>query len=395
MLAILEDWRHMDNTSQWALDSASLYVCWRRLHTSFLSVCGVSVVLADTLMSFMLVIAWLLNLLKAPVWVCFLLAHFSAVFSMLPLPMLVLGFLDYFLHDRCSANHKPVWLLRKNIALASLVWLLTLVSSYGTANSNQLEIVHFGELKCLLDQPHDILKSDLLLNTAGPIGNEDAAAKALAEIAQQPPSLWISFMLGFASVWLPYLILSTLFVLLGLGIPAYIAVNMLWLECTNTLLVGLVFWLKSNESGQYNLQDDVCLLRVFFYLSRRAHMYEDVHTTKHNLNTVSHQFDQATHFRVLPAPPTPGVRVPSAPPTPGVRVPSAPPTPGVRVRPPLHQGSGPPLQRSGSPRPPLQGSGPPMSSDLSTAPAYSWELPLREPIHHQAYLGMPFGASVT
>lgn len=357
MLAVLEEWNgenaaHVDNTSRYlylilfklGLDITILYLCWRRPHTSFLSVCGLSIVLADAFMVVSMAIVWFLSPLKSPMSVCFVLAHFSTIFSMLPLPMLGLGLLDYLFHDRCYANHRPVWTLLRNTALASLVWLLAAVYSYKTAKSYQMEIEHFGGLKatvcevqesplinylvvgllivtiCSLlphysaipawhkqanwlsdqrDKPNHTQKSDLLRNTAGQIGHEDAVATALVETAQQPPSLWISLMLGFASAWLPYLFISVLFVFLGLGIPAYIMINLLWLECTNSLLVGVVFWVKSRHLGQYNhLPDDICLWRTYLHLSRGAHTHQrnlqlnGTHETA-NVNTVSHQFDHA------------------------------------------------------------------------------------------------------
>ncbi|CAL8252128.1 unnamed protein product [Arctogadus glacialis] len=270
MLGVIEEWRedhnHVDNTSRYlflllfkfGMDTTILYICWNRLHTFFLSLCGLSIVLADAVMLFALTTVWFLNPLKSPVSVCFLLAHFSSVFSMLPLPILGLGLLDYLFHDRRAIM-----------------------------------------LSDQRDKPPHIQKSDLLRNAVGQDAQEDAAAKALVETTHQPPSLCVSFMLGFASVWLPYLIISVIFVLLGLGIPAYILVNLLWMECTNSLLVGVVFWLKCAESGQYNhLPDNICMWRTYLHLSRGTPVcQENFNATKWNpsegpTNTVSHQIDQ-------------------------------------------------------------------------------------------------------
>lgn len=359
MLAVLEEWNgeggvHVDNTSRYlylilfklGLDTTILYLCWRRLHSSFLSMCGLSIVLADALMVVSLATVWFLNPSKSPVSVCFILALFSAAFSVLPLPMLSLGVFDYFTQDKCYANHRPLWMTLRNMALALLVWLLAAVYSYVTATNYQMEIEHYGGLKAVVcevqesplvnylvvgllmviicsllphysaipawhrkatwlsdqrDQPNHIQKSDLLHSTAGPIRHEDAEAEALVKTAQRPPALWISLMLGFASVWLPYLCLSVLFVLLGFGIPAYIMINLLWLECTNSLLVGVVFWVKSQWWGQYNrLPDDVCMWRTYLHLSRATDAYQRTLHPSHetaSVNTVSHQFDHAvTHY---------------------------------------------------------------------------------------------------
>ncbi|CAL8278051.1 unnamed protein product [Boreogadus saida] len=356
MLGVIEEWRedhtHVDNTSRYlflllfkfGLDTTILYICWNRVHTFFLNVCGLSIVLADAVMFFALTTVWFLNPLKSPVSVCFLLAHFSSVFSMLPLPMVGLGLLDYLFHDKCLANQRPVIMKLTNTAMTLLVWLVAAVYSYETTRSSLREIEHFGGLKALVcevqesgtvnvvvisllivticallphytsisawyrranmlsnqrDKAPHIQKSDLLRNAVGQDAQEDAAAKALVETTHQPPSLCVSFMLGFASVWLPYLFISVIFVLLGLGIPAYILVNLLWMECTNSFLVGVVFWLKCAESGQYNhLPDNICIWRTYLHLSRGTPVcQENFNTTKWNpsegpTNTVSHQIDQ-------------------------------------------------------------------------------------------------------
>lgn len=356
MLAILAEWKGddgclVDNTPQYlflvlfklSMDTAILLICWRRLHTSFLSVCGLSIVLADAFMALSLAMVWTLNPLKAPVSVCFLLANFSAVFSVLPLPMIGLGLLDYFLHDKCTAKCRPVWMLLRNTALASLVWLLAALYSYETTTSNEMEITDFGGLKALVcevpesqlvnyfvvvlllmtiyallphisaipawyrkanllseqrEKPRHIQKSDLRRNTAGQIGHEDAEANPLVETTQQPPCLWISLVLCFASVWLPYLFLSAIFVFLGVGIPTYVMINLLWLECTNSLLVGVIFWLKSNDLGQYNsLPDEVCSWRTYLHLSRGTYTFQEKFDTSKwksldcNANTVSQGLD--------------------------------------------------------------------------------------------------------
>ena len=354
MLAVIEEWkvddRHVNNTSRYlflvlfklSMDTTILYICRQRLHTYFLSLCSLSVVLADAVLLLFMTMAWF-NPLKSPMSVCFLLAYFSTVFSMLPLPMLGLGLLDYLFHDRCSANQRPVIRLLRNTAMALLVWLVAAVYSYETTTSSQKEIEHFGGLKALVcevqesvtvnvfvisllivticallphyttipawhrranwlsdqrDKPPHIQKSDLQRNAGSQDAQEDAAKKALVETTQQPPSLCVSLTLGFASVWLPYLFMSVIFVLLNLGIPAYIAINLLWMECTNSLLVGVVFWLRSAESGQYNnLPDNICMCRTYLHLSRGTDAgHENFNVSQWNrsegpTNTVSHQFD--------------------------------------------------------------------------------------------------------
>lgn len=52
--------------------------------------------------------------------------------------------------------------------------------------------------------------------------------------------------LGFGTMWALYLVMCITCELLGLAVPTYFAMNILWLECANSLLVGLMFRLKSD-----------------------------------------------------------------------------------------------------------------------------------------------------
>lgn len=112
MLAIIESWEedgscHEDNTSQFllifllnvGLDCLVLSMCLQmdrtmRLHT-FMGVCGLSVFLVDVVLACTVSTVWFLGPARSPLSMCFLLAHASAVFNTLPLPVLGLGLLDY------------------------------------------------------------------------------------------------------------------------------------------------------------------------------------------------------------------------------------------------------------------------------------------------------------
>lgn len=61
-----------------------------------------------------------------------------------------------------------------------------------------------------------------------------------------PLVLYVSLTFGFSKTCASYLVMCIACELLGLAVPAYISINLLWLECANSVLVGLVFWLKSD-----------------------------------------------------------------------------------------------------------------------------------------------------
>uniref|UniRef100_UPI003AB07FEF probable G-protein coupled receptor 160 n=1 Tax=Centroberyx gerrardi TaxID=166262 RepID=UPI003AB07FEF len=333
MLGIIEHWDgkgscHADNTGQYltlvlfkaGLDATVLFLCWRRLHTSFLSMCGLSIAVADVVMAWSMTTVWFLGPQQSPVSVCFLLAHASATYVALPLPMVCLGLLDYISEDNnnnCIGNQSSFCKSLRNMVFTLLVWVLAVVYSFGSVTTDLLEIEYSGGAKALVcevqestlvvyfvlglfiavistllpywsripqwmkeasrlsdqrEEPQENQKSDLLLNSIMYTETESGEDSFLVETVQQQPPLFLSLTLGFASIWMPYLIISVACQLLGFGVPAYIIVNLLWLECTNSLLVGAVFWVKSNRLGPYSrLPDDVCLWRIYWHLSRGTH----------------------------------------------------------------------------------------------------------------------------
>ncbi|XP_029911368.1 probable G-protein coupled receptor 160 [Myripristis murdjan] len=327
MLAIMEQWDgkgscHTDNTNQYlylmlfkaSLDAVVLYLCWRRLHTSFLSMCGLSIVLADVALLWSMTIVWFLGPEQSPVSTCFVLAHTSAAYAALPLPMVCLGLLDYLSEDKCLGKQGPLCKSLRNMALVLLVWVFAVVYSLGSAKNDPMEIEYLGgktalvcevqesplvayfvfgvfiaviltlvpfwsripqwmreaeRLSDLREEPPQYQRSDLMFNSTMDGDIKSGEENFLLENLQHRPSLWLSITLGFVTIWMPYLSISVACLLLGLGVPAYIIVNLLWLECTNSLLVGVAFWVKSNRLGPYShLPDDVCLWRVYWHLSK-------------------------------------------------------------------------------------------------------------------------------
>ncbi|XP_019898852.2 uncharacterized protein LOC109615043 [Esox lucius] len=328
LLANIESWEEggsskEENTGRFmvllllkvVLDHLFLTMCLHRLHTSFMGVCSLSVILADAVLAFSVAAVWFLGPTRSPVTVCFLLVHASQMFNMLPLPVLVLGLLDYAFETRyfaCrSAPCKALW----SCTLTLLLWVLAAVRSWASAVTGLIEVeyeggrtilgcmvqdsalvqhfcmgvvaaitcvllLHYRHLNPWLKEANRLLKqrrevdpsllSDLSFRHAD-IGKLEAdEEKALVDESEwQKPPLYLSMTLGFGTMWASYLLICISSELLGLRIPAYISVNVLWFECTNSLLVGLVFWVKSVWLGTFtDLPDDICQWQDYWHLSR-------------------------------------------------------------------------------------------------------------------------------
>ncbi|XP_076019515.1 putative G-protein coupled receptor 160 [Genypterus blacodes] len=330
MLAIIEQWTetgcHMDNTRQYlllvlvkaGLDAAVLYLCLRKLYSSFISICSLSIFLADVLMAISLAAVWFLGPRHTPVSLCFLLTTASAIYAAVPLPVLSFALLDYFLGDTCMGNKRSCCRALRNIALTALVWTVAVIYASDSVKPELMEIYYSSGTKALVcevqestliidfvlglflivfctllpygcsivqwmkeaerlssqrEEPQENQKSDLLfIATADPETKVGELPLAL-RVNGERPWLWLSMVLCFSSVWLPYLVISVTCLVLGFGVPAYLSVNLLWFECTNSVLVGLMFWMKSDRLGPYsNLPENVCPWNVYWHLSKGARM---------------------------------------------------------------------------------------------------------------------------
>ncbi|XP_040009902.1 probable G-protein coupled receptor 160 [Xiphias gladius] len=325
MLAIIKQWEeasscHTDNTEKYLLlmlfklgmDAVVFYICCWKLCTSFLSMCSLSIILADMAMAFCMAAVWFLGAERSLVSPCFLLAHTSAIFGALPLPMMCLGSFDYCIEDTCSGNQSALCKGLRNVVLTLLVWMLAVIYSFGFVKAD-LMILDFAtgikvgvceveesplvnyfifglfttviftmlpfwssiprwvkeaDRLCELRDAQENQRSDLLISTPT---TEQKSSKEdyLEETIQSRPPLWFSLILGFTMFWIPYLALSAACLVLVNSVPAYISVNLLWLECTNTLLGGVVFWVNSKSVGPYSrLPGNVCLWNVYWHLSK-------------------------------------------------------------------------------------------------------------------------------
>ncbi|KAM9400650.1 uncharacterized protein ACWYII_030496 [Salvelinus alpinus] len=239
MPPIIESWEEEsreDNTSlilfislKVGLDCLILSICLCRHHTSFMSGCGLSVFLVGMALACAMEAVWFLGPACSPVSKCFLLEHASDMFNELPLPMLALGLLDYAAEPRYAGCHTAPCRALWNCSLTLLVWVLPGVRSCCSAVNNLIEVEYEGGKNPLLSS---------WLEEANRLTEQwDNAAEQL-ELR-----------------------------LLGLVVPAYIGVNLLRFECANSLLVGLVFWLKSDWLEPYSdLPDGICQLQVLLAL---------------------------------------------------------------------------------------------------------------------------------
>lgn len=328
MFAIIEQWdeasnQYTDVTKKYfmlllikfGLETAVFYSCSPKKYMYFLSVCSLSVLLADFLLTLLMGAAWFLGLEKSLPSTCFLLATASTTYGALPLPMLILGFIDYCLDDTFMSNVSVLWKTFRNVILTMVVWAVAIHNSLHSDYVRLVELDSSGEIKvllckvtestvittftfglfmaCLLTlvpfwsripqwlrevdrmlearEQQQNMRSDLLLaSTWNP--NPETKTR-LEEYPEENsltrPPLWFSITLGFILFWMPYLVMSVSCLICGLGVPTHLGVNLLWLECSNSLLVGLVFWAKSYTKGPYSsLPEDVCLWQVYWHLSK-------------------------------------------------------------------------------------------------------------------------------
>ncbi|KAL0970236.1 hypothetical protein UPYG_G00239200 [Umbra pygmaea] len=316
MLALIESWEEggrcpEDNTGQFLvllllkglLDCLFLSWCRCQMHTSFMGVCSLSLFLVDVALSCAVAAVWFLGPARSPVSICFLLAHASEMFNALPVPVLVLGSLDYASELLCkvcrTTSCRALW----NCTLVLLVWVLAGVRSCSSAVTELMTVeyeggkgalgcavqesvfmlhfsaglilampcvvlLHYKQLYSWLNEAirlseqsdsHEPLlqsQSHLCYADLGQLGPKKEKALVVEKKRQRYP-FHLRMTLGFGATWVSYLFICIQYKLLGIGIPAYISVSVLWVECANCLLVELRFWLKSGWLGPYrDLPDD-------------------------------------------------------------------------------------------------------------------------------------------
>ncbi|XP_034029055.1 probable G-protein coupled receptor 160 [Thalassophryne amazonica] len=325
MLAIIEQWEgdyrcHTNNTGQYVLltffktclDATTLWLCFHKKR-SFISVFSFSLLLFDSLLAFFLATRWYIRDEQAFVPICFILAYASATCALLPLPVMVLLLWDCILESANILHCSPRWKCLRNVLSTCGVWLIAIMLASLSVSADLMEVEMSGGMKTLVcevqesttitysilvvfiavvlstipfwskipkwmteadrlwevrDKLQENHRSNPLLMSSLPKHTEEDFMKESTKPTLLPP-LWFSLILGFATFWMPYLLVSVACLTFDEGVPAYITFNLIWLECMNSLLVGVMFWVKSKTHGPYSdLPKNVCSWNIYWHLSR-------------------------------------------------------------------------------------------------------------------------------
>ena len=308
----------MDNTQQYlfimlfkvGLETLVLTLFRRNLYTFFMNVFSYSLVLVDVALFLAITMVWFLGPGQSPVSVCFVLAHGSDMYAAVPLPVLILGLLNYLFELGNRTCHGSLHSGLQNVFLTLVVWAMACLWSFHSTNIDMIEIEYkagkyarvckmqdstlmsfffvgismaicfvllpfYSKLPMWLREANRAnssatLKSDLYFSKTLFNGQKsDEKHTLVVETGQEVPPLYVSLMLCFTVTWIPFIVISCLCTVMELVVPSYITVNMLWVECANSLLMGIVFWLKSDNLGPYmDLSDDFNQWKIYWNLSR-------------------------------------------------------------------------------------------------------------------------------
>lgn len=304
---------HTDNTLQFfilmllktAMDAGVLYLCCGKRYTNFLSMCNLSLFIADVIMLLSMAVVLSFKAEYSHFPLCFILAYFSATYAALPLPMMCLLLLDYCLEDTCSGK------CLRNLTMTLALWAAAVIYTIGSVRPELMEMEYNTGSKAMVCEIYESRTVNyfalglfsVLILTLVPcwqmipqwISEANSISEARDKIQEkqqsdlrptstetgrflvdpavlQPP-LWLSLTLGFAVFWMPYLTVSVACQLFGFGVPPYITVNLLWVQCSNSVIVGVMFWIQSKTLGPYNrLPEDVCSWHVYWHLSKGTYV---------------------------------------------------------------------------------------------------------------------------
>ncbi|XP_077583318.1 putative G-protein coupled receptor 160 [Stigmatopora nigra] len=290
-----------------------LVLCFthNRMCSSWQGMCNLSIVLADLVVATFVVKLWLFGSDETAVSLCSLLTITSKTYEALPLPLIALYLWDIWLEDTYSRNWRTSYKVIKNIAPIMTLWMFAVFNANSALKVNLLEQRTATNQKVLLCEvqgasqvtylasvissicicsmlpyyswipqwlcdaermfeARDKQKMGHLVTLINPCTqmtpNEGIG---LVKSPLPRPPLWLSLVLGFSTLWMPYLVVTTGSLLLFICIPAFIGVNLMWLECANSVLTGLIFWAKSRRRGPYaSVRLNLCSWEVYWHLSR-------------------------------------------------------------------------------------------------------------------------------
>uniref|UniRef100_A0AAR2KMJ3 G-protein coupled receptors family 1 profile domain-containing protein n=1 Tax=Pygocentrus nattereri TaxID=42514 RepID=A0AAR2KMJ3_PYGNA len=255
---------------------------------SFIGILSISMYLVDLLM--ICTISWIYSFrenLEAHKFLCFSLSHSSTVYSVLPLPVLLAGALDYAAHRHLVVSWDSPGRTAGRCIVVLLMWALACCYSYMYTSAELLTIQYKEEMQALVCPVQDsTVVSYFNLNlfiAAGAIlllycrgvprwarlANKLSSKRGWLLDRQDLPPLFVSLTLCFILNWTPYLLMSVTCDLLGFAVPAYATVNLLWTACANSLLAGVAFWYSSDDLRPFcKLPDDICTWSFYWHLSK-------------------------------------------------------------------------------------------------------------------------------
>uniref|UniRef100_A0A4W4GX99 Si:dkeyp-100a1.6 n=1 Tax=Electrophorus electricus TaxID=8005 RepID=A0A4W4GX99_ELEEL len=274
--------------SKVALNTLVLSFWLRSITKSMLGIYSISMYVVDLLLVCSISWAWWFREnLGTHVSVCFTLSHGSAVYSVLPLPVLAAGAIDYAARRHPEASQCSVARAAGHCGVVLMLWVLACSYSYCYTDTELLMVDYKEGAKALVCPVQaSIVVSFFSLNLSLAVGfillNQALSAKletlevgpikeapvAAVKVDQQPP-LFVSLTLCFALNWTPYLLMSMACDTLGFTVPAYATVNLLWSACANSLLEGMVIWYSSTDNTPpYKSSDDICEWSIYWLLSK-------------------------------------------------------------------------------------------------------------------------------
>ncbi|XP_051964391.1 uncharacterized protein si:dkeyp-100a1.6 isoform X1 [Xyrauchen texanus] len=289
-----------------ALNTLILSFWMRSICKSFLGLCSISLYVADVQLVGAIFCAWIVREhLPTSTSMCFILAHGSAIYALLPLPILIAGAFDYATYPHLVTEHSSQRRTVTYCITVVVIWASVCVYSYHHTDTRPAEIykevkvlvcnvqgsnvvLHFNAEVSIVVGLIILLYSNKLIgwirranemeeqiNNAFDPEKHQYLPDSLDgeggnwEIQESPPPLFASLTIGFAINWMPYLCMCVACDLVGCVLPAYASVNLLWMACANSLLVGIAFWHKSDKTGHFSkFPDDICLWSIYWRLSK-------------------------------------------------------------------------------------------------------------------------------